>query len=344
MDSLQLTKTTCGNCGDTLFLEPGAVQELVRCRTCIEAFGAAKPGEPAVAVTPLACQACSAPVPIVDDRVAQTCVHCRADCVVPPEHQVLLRANRRSAAQEERASELYARVGDEPSGAVRVWGDFAEKLIDGVLVPFTHVFMVVSSFFIHVATGLARVHVALLIVALVPAWLLFKATAWVLQRVAPSLGFDPTAMATWALAGLVLLTLVALPSGISRYFQEFVAVRRQLRGALAATRPVLLGGGAACRSCGAALVVADGARGARCGYCRADNLLRVRERDVQRLSAHASDFGASIEDAASRLEDAHAKARAQVQRVALVSLLVEALFVMGGYAASIGLSLATFRK
>lgn len=66
------------------------------------------------------------------------------------------------------------------------------------------------------------------------------------------------------------------------------------------------------------------------GACTA-NLVRISAREVSRFAAHARKLASSVEDAVEAEADARAKARSAVQVVVITALVVEVLFVIGGW-------------
>jgi LSD1 subclass zinc finger protein len=90
-----------------------------------------------------------------------------------------------------------------------------------------------------------------------------------------------------------LLLLAASPWLVLVVGERRAAARVHLRAELAAAPPAVAGGERGCRSCGAPLVVPDGARGARCPYCRADNLVQGSD-DLQRRVAHRGNHVAGV--------------------------------------------------
>jgi LSD1 subclass zinc finger protein len=141
------------------------------------------------------------------------------------------------------------------------------------------------------ATGLFATLTLVLLAAALVALLLVgpKIDGWLSLRLGARLRdtWDPFDLTLFHAA---LLLAVASPWLLLTVAERRAAARAHLRAELAAAPPAVAGGARACRGCGAPLVLPDGARGARCPACRADNLILGSD-DLQRRVAHRGNHG-----------------------------------------------------
>lgn len=323
-------KLRCPECDQTAFVEPDAPLTEARCRFCYALLSPSKVDEP-FAMAPLRCEQCHAPVPILNDHPVQTCAQCHAACTLPPDHLALFLTRRRTSAQQKEASALYERIGNAPHPIIGFAASFAEK----VVLPLASVLLSITQVFVRIAVALMELHLIFATLALAPLALLYWAISIALHSSGRWLGFDALTVfgpiGAWALTGAILLTAIALPIAIARHFEELREIRGRLRALLAATPPTSEGGASTCRCCGAALAVAPGDFGARCLYCNADNLVRISATEAARYAGNARSVSSSVEDAAEEESVARAKADAAVRLVVTTALVVEVLFLIGGW-------------
>jgi DNA-directed RNA polymerase subunit RPC12/RpoP len=244
-----------------------------------------------VEVKPLLCSNCGGAVPLADaDAVA--CPYCSHTVQVPES----LRALRRGLAtltEERRAAEgLYRRIGKPPPRFLRAFLLFE------------------SVWFWMLGAGFWLVLSIVVFTFAVPAScaLVLRINTWDVLN-----DSQESALSIGLTLGTVVLGL--LLAGWSR---KRVIALGGLQAALAATPPSAPGGPSRCRRCAAALVVLPGALGARCDYCRADNLVEIPAEWVQRTSRIARKV-ALEEDAAIRAE---AEARRELRTSLILRLVI----------------------
>lgn len=244
----------------------------------------------------LQCGGCGAPVALGRGDVAQ-CGHCRATVAVPAEHRALRQAADDDAAARGEAQRLYEELGRVPTRLQRVMGVLFH--------PLALLLLLGSAMLIAFMLGGMA-----LVWSLSP---LFRANLW---DVLPDAAKVPLVMVptAGAFAGGVVLGV---------YGRRRVLSRGALQAALAAAPPAHPGGEARCRVCGAPLEVAPGALGARCLYCRADNLVALPPEWVAAMRRGTSAVAAQIEAAAEALRSQQRELRRSlaIQLTAVLGVL-----------------------
>jgi hypothetical protein len=187
-------------------------------------------------------------VPLADGD-ATTCPYCSAAVPIPEDLRQLRRELAALTGEREAAERLYRRLGRPPPQFLRAftffesgwfWMFLAGFWISGALAAFVIGTPIVGAVVFHVNTP------------------------DVLTQ-----GQESMISIGGSLGSIVLGLLLA------GWSHKRVVSRRGLQAAMTAAPPHAAGGPARCRVCGSALAVADGAFGARCDYCRADNLVRL---------------------------------------------------------------------
>jgi WD40 repeat protein len=242
----------------------------------IPAKGAWPPGGGPIplALQPLACAQCGAPVPVADAE-SRPCPSCGAVVPMPEEHRALREAGRVLQAGRREAQALYRELGRPPGPWLRAWAAVATGAG----------WLVASVFGLLLYVGGAATVVAFFVLELG------------LHALAPEIGRDWVDVYGGGGAYLRVLlgleVLVLLPIALCGAAARSAELRREVQAALAAAPPATPAGPARCRRCLAALEVEAGALGARCLYCGADNLLRLpaawveaaRREDLRQLGA-----------------------------------------------------------
>jgi uncharacterized Zn finger protein (UPF0148 family) len=232
---------------------------------------------------PLACPKCGASVALIDGDVI-TCEHCGAEVHVPAKHVALRDAARRAAEADTEGRALYAHLAKRPSWPLRVLAGW-----------FSPIALAVGVFPAMFIAGLG-VELPVLTVA---------------SSLRPTNYFDTVPESTQVRTGIGIGFVLAYAGTILGVFGQQRAVSRQeLQAALAAKPPALAGGRFGCRVCGAPLVVADGAIGAKCMYCGADNLVEVPKPWVKKIDAQA----VAVTRAMHSARDASDAERARVRK------------------------------
>jgi DNA-directed RNA polymerase subunit RPC12/RpoP len=220
-----------------------------------------------VVARPLLCPSCKAPVPLGDGE-RTTCPYCGTSVAIPADYVELRDAARRDSADRAEASRLYARLGRPPGPALRLWGALARATQGFAWTVFEYGWIL-----------------ALILLPVVPFVLARHAASWIGVDLMDRFGGPAFALIVLA----VFVLLIVVPAALSRNATDKASVRLALQQMLAARAPEQPGGVTRCRRCGAPLTVSSGALGARCDYCRADNLvalpakwLEIRNRRVAR--------------------------------------------------------------
>jgi LSD1 subclass zinc finger protein len=232
------------------------------------------PEAAALRVDVLTCGQCGAPVPLGDGDELP-CRHCQKRVAVPEAHRQLRDALREDVAAVAAAEKLYAQLS-RPAPSWQRWLASTKLFAALTLVMFVAAFA------------------ALVLVA--P-----KVDAWLSQRLGERLR-DTWSMPNIALWHTGLLLVAASPWLLLVVGERRAAARAHLRAELAAAPPAFAGGERGCRSCGAPLVVPDGALGARCAYCRADNLVKGGDELQRRVAHRGGHVAAAVADARALAE------------------------------------------
>lgn len=253
----------------------------------------------ALAVEVLACAGCGGAVPLGAGD-ALVCPYCHAAVALPPAYRALRDATLGDEHDRRAAAKLYTELGTPPGALVRLFGSSALWWAVLILLPFVFAGLIWIAIF--TTDAVERLfHVAL----------------------AEVLG--PARM--WTFIGVIITAIVGGAFIGGAYGRRRALGRRALQTILAAAPPKRTGGPAACRECGAPLAVADGALGARCSYCGADNLVAVDQRWIGGLVRDRQSVSRSAAEAAKiDLDERRALRRALVRRAGIVTILFAAAF------------------
>jgi hypothetical protein len=257
----------------------------------------AEPDKPDLA--PLVCAQCGAPVPLGEsDRTHCGC--CSAEVELPAEYVAMRAAGRVDAAEHARAAKLAAALARPPGFFVRLWSVAAvvTALISILVLAVWIVVGVVMCAGMLLSIDLDSFYLAIGMGLVLAIPLTYNE---LLHGLARGLGTDWAdawgGAGSYALLGLGFYLVLAMPMIIGAFADSFETVRTKLRTILAAKPPRAPGGAAECRLCGAALELAPGELHQRCVYCRADNLLDLPDKLVDKASEHAATDHRDVESA-----------------------------------------------
>ncbi len=290
----------------------------------------------ALKVQPLKCPNCNGPVPLGEaDTVS--CPFCGQSVAIPPEHIALRKAEGQRANLEAELTELYAGIGKPPGLLLRAWGSAIGQLVITIGKVLSVLFLV-WVFLIGVVWH-ARKSIddlkTLGAVLMLPFGALFL-VVWLLARglhsLAPLFGFDFIDLYSFAgtlfVLGVAAYVVVSLPLALFRFAESFAKVRQRLQACLAAKPPRAQGGPSECRQCGAALSVTAGALGARCLYCKADNLLALPASWVAHVIDQTKTFHLHVESAVEEEHSCRSEASSHSRTILFGSLALP--IVLGG--------------
>lgn len=94
------------------------------------------PRQPSVSLQPLQCPRCAGPVPLADGD-STTCPYCQAQVPIPTEYRRLRVAARLGAADHERATAAYEKLGQPPGALLRAWAGAATGVVGALWWFFT---------------------------------------------------------------------------------------------------------------------------------------------------------------------------------------------------------------
>lgn len=261
-----------------------------------------------MALDPLQCPACAAPVPLVaGDHGA--CPSCGGSYPIPGTYQALRDAANADARKPEGLA-LAKALGKPPPLAIRMFAVFS------------------SAWFVMIGLGFWLAAGMAASAAAMP-WIgrhVFRVNTYDVLTAARQMQF------------MVLLPLGTLVIGftLSSWARKRGIVRGGLQAALAATPPARAGGPKNCHRCAAPLAPEPGALTARCAYCQADNLVEMPAAWVEQMRAQARTLVKEV-DAATRVwtEERRALRRGLLIRFIAWSLAFLALwFIFGGVASN----------
>ena len=129
----------------------------------------------------------------------------------------------------------------------------------------------------------------------------------------------------WALGFVVVALLTGVALGV--YGRKSVVAIGSLQAALAARAPLHPGGPAICRSCGGPLRVQPDDIGVRCLYCKADNLVALPPKLLERFQHGIRIAEHQVEAAHAQMQDeARARKKQAFGRVALLGVVLAVWF------------------
>jgi DNA-directed RNA polymerase subunit RPC12/RpoP len=263
----------------------------------------------------LTCGQCATPV-VLADAESVRCPSCGADVAVPAAHRAAFAATRRDQVARAEATALYAQLGAppralraiglmfDPSGAVRPLRGSQHLLLRLVGWYYGWALIVVAP-------------LAMLLLAIVAVNLTMRAVgAHYHANVMDTL---PSATRDWLqLPAAFAAMLIGTALGV--YGRRRAISRQRLQASLAARPPTRAGGPSACRLCGAPLSVPADARGVRCVYCGADNLVALPPAWLARVGADVGRLDGAIEEASRALT----RERARLRRALFIQVGVTA--------------------
>ncbi|HMJ13209.1 MAG TPA: hypothetical protein VK524_17430 [Polyangiaceae bacterium] len=262
-----------------------------------------------VRLEPLHCPSCGGWVPLGDAESAR-CSYCQSELAIPADYLGLRAADRAHAAGRRRAEQLYVRIGQPPSRALRFWARAGTFVLWGTL---------------------AVAPVSLLL------WLVVISEAW---HLAPYVGFQPVDVVGGVplslLLGVFLFLVVVRPVLLVANARRLARARQMLQAALAARPPERPGGPATCRNCGAPLDVPASALGVRCLYCREHNLVAIPENWIARARTASKLLVVHLSEASAeeRMQRRHVQRRSR--RVLVSSAVILLLLSLAASALSSG--------
>jgi LSD1 subclass zinc finger protein len=257
-----------------------------------------------MALDPLQCPQCSAPVPLVAGAEG-TCPSCGSRYPIPETYQAL-RDEAAANARKPEAQALAKALGKPPPMVVRGFAMFSSPLF------------VMFGLGFWIAAGI-----------LVGA----RGIPWIGRHVFHVNTYDVLS-GSRQMQLMMLLPIGTLVVGLtlSSWARKRGIVRGGLQAALAATPPTRPGGPMVCHRCAAPLAPESGALTARCAYCQADNLVEMPQAWVVRMRAQAKSLTTEIEGAAQAWSnEKRALHRGLIKRLILWTalLLLPLWFIFG---------------
>jgi DNA-directed RNA polymerase subunit RPC12/RpoP len=276
-----------------------------------------------VEVSVLGCASCGAPVPFGDENTL-VCAYCGASVAVPEEHQALREAEQQYNQHRTDAQALLRKLGKTPSVLVRF---------------LTNASGVTVIWLVPLATIVSGVLCAVFFAFVAKLWLtLFRVHLddVVLYR------YDPNALFVIGQFAFLFASLGAL-AVLGAYTRRRGAGLRELQAGLSARPPIRAGGPATCRSCGAPLAAKPEDLAVTCTYCRADNLLKIREIWIGSARDRVKKLARAVEEAAYAFQDEErAIRRSLIVRLVVVGVISStSLFLFVGVTDAASLEYST---
>ncbi len=210
----------------------------------------------------LRCPACGADVPRGDAGETR-CRHCGKAVPLPEEERAYLDVQQQDEAGRRRAQALFATLDSPPWLATRIFA----AVFDQPMLAF---------------------------------WLYFGAPVGLVSiaaGLAVDAHFHPPPAATVGVVFAALFVFAFVPRAAGIYSNARAGGRRVLLAGLAAKPPILPGGPAGCRGCGAPLSVPKGALVARCHYCGVESAVAIRTPFLSRVRKAARATARTIGEA-----------------------------------------------
>jgi hypothetical protein len=222
-----------------------------------------------MALDPLQCSACAAPVPLVVGDHG-TCPACGASYPIPDTYQAL-RDEANADARKPEALALAKALGKPPPVVIRAFAMFS------------------SAWFVMLGLGFWIVGGLVLSLIAMPriGRLFFHVNTYDVLS-------DSRQM---QLMLLVPIGTLVIGLTLSSWARKHGIVRGGLQSALAATPPARPGGPKSCRRCAAPLAPNPGSLTARCPYCQADNLVEMPQAWVNGMRAQATKLATEVDKA-----------------------------------------------
>lgn len=223
-----------------------------------------------MALDPLQCPQCSAPVPLVAGQNG-TCPSCGSLYPIPETYQAL-RDEAAAIARKPEAQALAKALGKPPPLLIRAFAMFSSPLF--------------------VMFGLGFWLAAGIIVSV-------RAMPWIGRHVFKMNAYDVLSGSRQLQVSLLLpIGTLVIGLTLASWARKRGIVRGGLQAAIAAAPPTRPGGPKVCHRCAAPLAPESGALTARCAYCQADNLVEMPPSWVVRMRAQAKRLNTEIEGAA----------------------------------------------
>lgn len=219
-------------------------------------------------ITPLRCSGCGAGAPLGTASFAR-CAYCGTETRLPEAYVSLQHTVRSFAMNRDLAASLYGELGRPPSWLTMFVGRIGGSVAGYCMIALMGVLAIIPRY-PHIGIPMLA---AFLFLVSYPVGLLLHGIGYVAgvdEWVGP---LSPYFVCPIAVGFLVVF--VAIPAIRADKESRLEDVRIAVHASLAAVPPAHPGGPASCRNCGAALDVANGALGAPCVYCGADNLVAL---------------------------------------------------------------------
>jgi len=222
-----------------------------------------------MALDPLLCPGCSAPVPLVAGT-SGTCPNCKASYPIPDTYQAL-RDEANANAKKPEGLALAKALGTPPPLLIRAFAVFSS----------TWFVMLGLGFWI--AAGFA---------------VSMRAMPWIGRHFFHVNTYDVlSAGRTMQLGFFLPFATLVIGFTLTSWARKRGIVRGGLQSALAAAPPVRPGGPKNCHRCSAPLAPQPGALTARCAYCQADNLVEMPPDWVRQMKAQAKRLEKEVDTA-----------------------------------------------
>ena len=262
-----------------------------------------------MALDPLQCPACAAPVPLVAGDHG-TCPACGASYPIPSTYQAL-RDEANANARKPEALALAKALGKPPPVAIRAFAMFS------------------SAWFVMIGLGFWIAGGIALGVSAMPriGRVFFHVNTYDVLSEARQM----------QLMLMVPIGTLVIGFTLSSWARKRGIVRGGLQAALASTPPARPGGPKTCHRCAAPLAPEPGSLTARCAYCQADNLVEMPQDWVDGMRAQAKKLVKEVDKAEKAwTHERRALRRGLILRFTLwtVFLLLPIWFIFGAVAGS----------
>jgi len=257
-----------------------------------------------MALDPLLCPKCSAPVPLVAGT-SGTCPSCKASYPIPATYQAL-RDEANANAKKPDGLALAKALGAPPPLLIRAFAMFSSTWFS----MFGFAFWIVAGF----AASM-------------------RAMPWIGRHIFHVNTYDVlTEGRTLQLGYFLPFATLVIGFTLTSWARKRGIVRGGLQAALAAAPPSRPGGPKNCHRCSAPLAPEPGALTARCAYCQADNLVEMPPDWVRQMKAQAKRLEKEVDQAhAVWVRERRALRRQFVIRSSLLTclLLAPIWFIFG---------------
>ena len=262
-----------------------------------------------MALDPLLCPGCSAPVPLVVGDQG-TCPNCKAAYPIPETYRAL-RDEANANAKKPEGLALAKALGKPPPLLIRAFAVFSSP------------WFVILGLGFWIAAGLA---------------VSVRALPWLGRHFFHINTYDVISEGRQLQLSLLLpIATLVIGFTLTSWARKRGIVRGGLQSALAASPPSRPGGPKNCHRCSAPLAPEPGALTARCAYCQADNLVEMPPEWVRQMRVQAKRLEKEVDQAhAAWLRERRSLRRGLVIRFALWTglLLVPIWFIFGAVSGS----------